>query len=72
MTTDRRDWEELAEHDPLWAVLSDPARKGGRWDVGEFLETGEREAEETLAAAAELGRPAGAAARSTSAAGSAA
>jgi SAM-dependent methyltransferase len=57
MSSDRRDWEELAEHDPLWAVLSDPARKGGRWELGEFLETGEREAETALASAAALGRP---------------
>lgn len=57
MRADRRDWEELAEHDPLWAVLSDPARKGGRWDVAEFLATGEREADGALASAAALGRP---------------
>jgi len=57
MRADRRDWEELAEHDPLWAVLSDPARKGGRWDLQEFLDTGEREAETALASAAAFGRP---------------
>ncbi|WP_166462982.1 class I SAM-dependent methyltransferase [Amycolatopsis acidicola] len=33
-------WEKLGSDDPLWAVLSDPGRKGGRWDLGEFMATG--------------------------------
>ena len=37
----RQDWEHLAETDPLWAVLTHPGRKGGRWDVDEFFATGE-------------------------------
>jgi len=28
----RRDWEELAASDPLWAVLSDPAHRDGGWE----------------------------------------
>jgi SAM-dependent methyltransferase len=58
----RRDWETLADTDPLWAVLTDPARKGGRWDPEEFLATGEAELAEVLAAAEALGLPAGGAA----------
>lgn len=34
-------WERLGEQDPLWAVLSDPAKKGGRWDLADFFATGE-------------------------------
>ena len=52
-----RDWEELAELDPLWAVLSDPRRAGGRWPVDEFFATGEGEVSGALEIAAELGRP---------------
>ena len=37
------DWNELAEEDALWAVLAEPGKQGRRWDVGEFLATGERE-----------------------------
>jgi SAM-dependent methyltransferase len=55
----KRDWEELAAEDPLWAVLTDPARRGGGWTVEEFLRTGEEEASELLARAGELGMPAG-------------
>jgi SAM-dependent methyltransferase len=53
----QRDWEELAEVDPLWAVLSDPARRGGRWQLDEFLATGEADAARVLRVAGELGRP---------------
>jgi hypothetical protein len=34
-----RDWTRLGEADPL----RDPARRGGRWDVQEFLATGRAE-----------------------------
>jgi SAM-dependent methyltransferase len=53
----RRDWETLAHADPLWAVLTDPAHKGGRWEPEEFLATGERELDEVLEEAAALGLP---------------
>src|SRR6185295_15807017 len=33
-------WDALAEVDPLWAILSDTAKKGGRWDVKRFFQTG--------------------------------
>jgi SAM-dependent methyltransferase len=36
-------WDGHARHDPLWAILSDPARAGRRWDLRGFLETGRRE-----------------------------
>ena len=33
-------WTKWAEEDPLWAILTDPEKKGGRWDVQEFFESG--------------------------------
>jgi SAM-dependent methyltransferase len=36
----RTTWENLGEVDPLWAVLSDPRRRGGGWDLDEFMSTG--------------------------------
>jgi SAM-dependent methyltransferase len=54
----KQDWEELAADDPLWAVLTDPSRRRGGWDVAEFLRTGEEEIQRLLARAAELGLPA--------------
>ena len=40
-------WATLGAQDPLWAVCVDPERRGGRWDVEEFMATGQ--AEVTLA-----------------------
>jgi SAM-dependent methyltransferase len=36
-------WEKHARRDPLWAILSDPAKKGRKWRLAEFFETGRRE-----------------------------
>ena len=54
----QQDWERLAEVDALWAVLTRPGRKGGRWDVDEFFATGEAEIAHVFSVAASLGRPA--------------
>ena len=54
----RRDWEDLARLDPMWAVVSDNDRRFGRWDNDEFFATGESEVDAILARAADLGVPA--------------
>jgi SAM-dependent methyltransferase len=36
-------WEELAQTDAFYAILSDPEKKGNKWDLAEFLTTGENE-----------------------------
>jgi ubiquinone/menaquinone biosynthesis C-methylase UbiE len=36
----QRNWDELGRTDPLWAVLTAPCKRGGGWDLGEFLQTG--------------------------------
>ncbi|MGE0060291.1 MAG: class I SAM-dependent methyltransferase, partial [Dehalococcoidia bacterium] len=41
-------WEKLAQNDPLWAILSDPAKRGGGWKVDEFFATGDREIAELM------------------------
>ena len=55
---DARDWNDLAQVDPLWAVLSVDGKRNGRWDPEEFFATGEAEVEQILATATQLGRPA--------------
>ena len=50
-----RDWEDLATLDPLWAILADPNRQHGRWDLEEFFATGVQEVSELLRVAEELG-----------------
>ena len=40
LTRIRRQWEALGREDPLWGVLSDPSKRGNRWDPEEFFRTG--------------------------------
>ena len=37
----RRLWESFARADPLYAILSDRDKQGGKWDVERFFQTGE-------------------------------
>jgi SAM-dependent methyltransferase len=53
----QRDWDDLARFDPLWAVLTRRDKKGGGWDLDEFLATGDRDVAAILAAAADHGLP---------------
>lgn len=39
----REFWNRHALHDPLWAILSDPSKRGRKWDLQAFLDTGARE-----------------------------
>src|SRR6185312_16415444 len=39
----REVWNELGADDPLWAILSSPDKRGGRWDADEFFAKGEAE-----------------------------
>jgi 2-polyprenyl-3-methyl-5-hydroxy-6-metoxy-1,4-benzoquinol methylase len=36
-------WERLAQNDPLWAILSEPTKRGRGWNVDDFFATGEAE-----------------------------
>ncbi|MCW4003658.1 MAG: class I SAM-dependent methyltransferase [Candidatus Bathyarchaeota archaeon] len=35
-----KNWDELGKIDPLWAISNSPEKKGGKWSVNEFFETG--------------------------------
>jgi len=43
-----KDWEDLAQVDALWAILSDPQKKYGKWEIGDFFKEGEREVSEII------------------------
>ena len=51
----KRQWDRLGRTDPLWAVLTDPQKRGRKWDVGEFFQIGEEEVAFVLAHLATLG-----------------
>ena len=48
-------WESHGRADPLWAVLSDPARRGRKWDIDEFFATGRAHADAVVANLARVG-----------------
>jgi SAM-dependent methyltransferase len=48
-------WTRLGEDDPMWAVLTDADKAGGRWSTEDFLATGVEEIAAVLARLAELG-----------------
>jgi len=54
----QRDWDDLAELDPLWSILADPDKRYGKWDLAQFFATGDAEIEEVLKKARQLGHPA--------------
>jgi ubiquinone/menaquinone biosynthesis C-methylase UbiE len=49
-----RQWTALGEQDPLWAILSVPEMKGGKWDEAAFFETGRTEVASVLETACRL------------------
>jgi 2-polyprenyl-3-methyl-5-hydroxy-6-metoxy-1,4-benzoquinol methylase len=51
------EWDSLAAVDPLWAILSDPSKRLGRWQPDEFMATGERDVAYLLGVAERSGRP---------------
>jgi SAM-dependent methyltransferase len=54
----KQDWEELAEFDPFWAVLTRRDRKNSRWDPQEFFALGESEIAVVLEECLRFARPA--------------
>lgn len=42
------DWEYLAQRDALWAILTDGSKAGGKWNVDEFMATGDVEIKTVL------------------------
>lgn len=50
-----RSWETLARHDPLWAIVSTPDKRGNRWEEDEFFDTGAVEVRHVFDLLARLG-----------------
>lgn len=54
LRTDRREWDDLASRDPMWAVCSNPGTRG-RWSADDFFASGEAEVAGILAGLAKQG-----------------
>ena len=51
-------WDRQAHADPMWAILTDPAKAGGRWNADEFFATGVRDVGAFMQQAEAWGKPA--------------
>ena len=51
----QRNWDGLAQADPLWAICTDPAKRNNQWTTEDFFATGRKEIEAVLAYAAGIG-----------------
>ena len=49
-------WESLAKRDALSAILGDQSKAGGKWDVTEFMHTGNAEVETVISHLSNLDR----------------
>jgi SAM-dependent methyltransferase len=50
-------WEGLAGRDALSAILTDDSKTGGKWNVAEFMATGDTEIETVMSHLASIGHP---------------
>jgi len=57
LTAVQQYWDRQAHADPMWAILTDPDKAGGRWDADEFFATGVREVGVFMQRADALGKP---------------
>ncbi len=39
----QRNWDRFGNEDPLWAILTDPSKKGNKWDIDDFFKSGVEE-----------------------------
>ncbi len=51
----RKTWDVLAEVDPMWAILTEDQKRGGKWNPEEFFERGRMEVNTLLSELESLG-----------------
>ncbi len=51
----QKNWEGLAQADPLWAICTDPRKQNNKWSREEFFATGKQEIDKVLECVQALG-----------------
>jgi SAM-dependent methyltransferase len=57
LTRLKKNWETLGRLDPMWAILSDPTKKGRKWDPAGFFKSGEADINGLLGEVTAMGFP---------------
>jgi ubiquinone/menaquinone biosynthesis C-methylase UbiE len=50
----KKHWDKFGKDDPMWAILTDPDKRGNRWNSEDFFKHGQSEIERQLAYIKEL------------------
>ena len=45
----KANWNKFGKLDPLWSILTSPNKKGNKWELNEFFESGKRDIEKVFA-----------------------
>lgn len=53
----QQNWDKLGQEDAMWAILTDPEKKGRKWTAEEFFANGEQQIDSTLKSLADKGIP---------------
>jgi 2-polyprenyl-3-methyl-5-hydroxy-6-metoxy-1,4-benzoquinol methylase len=48
IVTTKHEWEDLAQLDPLWAILTDNKKQFGRWNQEDFFSSGKQEIDDLM------------------------
>jgi SAM-dependent methyltransferase len=51
----QKNWDAFGRTDPLWSILTDPAKIGNKWTLDEFFQNGQREIDELIAFITSIG-----------------
>lgn len=51
----QHNWNQFGEIDPLWSILTEPDKKGNKWQVDEFFKTGVEEIDAVIRHVESLG-----------------
>ncbi len=44
----KKNWDQFGKEDPYWAILTDPDKKGNKWNEEEFFESGRLRADQVV------------------------
>lgn len=53
----QKNWDAFGQIDPMWAILTDPAKRGRKWQAEEFFKTGGQEIDRLMSHLEALGLP---------------
>lgn len=53
----QKNWDEFGRQDPLWSILTNPTKKGNKWKLDDFFNTGQVEIESIIKYIESLGIP---------------